>query len=424
MNRCRGLATALVLGAVLVPASAFAQTNRETKFTRDAGKFIGLAMMRQDTAVRNPMYRDALAALTEAFVEEADNARVWYIAGQAYAGLHDFVKADEAFDKAVELYPDYAEEVEGEREAGWLEGFQAGVALMDEQRFDEALAVLQASHDLYPNRPEGLLNIGSIYANKGETDNAVRAFEQAVAAARGSHLEKLDSAGQDQWSRFAEMAELNIAQMTGAQGVELFQAGDYTGAAQAFEKAAQINPHSRDYLFNIAQAHYARAADLEEQRDTAAAPGSAPQDQQLIEIYDALRGQVARVREFDPNNENLMAIMARAERRHGELTGNAEAGQQKALTILEQLRDMTVEVQDLIVTPGETDATIEGKIKNRTLAAGAPVTLSITLLGPDGNAIGEASAQVTAPDPEATTDFQVTAPVTAQVAGWRYQVAN
>jgi tetratricopeptide (TPR) repeat protein len=424
MNRCRGLAKALVVGALLIPTSAFAQTNRDTNATKEAGKFIGLAMMRADTAERNQQYVGALMALEEAFTREADNARVWFIAGQAYAGLRDYVKADEAFDKAVELHPEYAEEVEGEREAAWLDGFQTGVALMDEQKPAEALAVLQGAHDLYPHRPEGLLNIGSIHANAGEIDAAVQAFEQAIVAARGPHLEKLDTAGQAQWEKFAQMAELNIAQMTGAQGVEHFQAADYAAAAAAFQKAADINPHARDYLFNIVQAHYAQATALEEARDTSIAQGSAPQDAELTRLYDELRGEIERVREFDPNNESLLAILARAERRHAELTGDMELGQQRALRVLENLRDMPVEVQDLIVTPGEAEATVQGKIMNRTLDTGAPVTVRITLLGSDGESIGEAEAKVTAPEKEATTDFQVSAPVTAQVAGWKYQVVN
>jgi tetratricopeptide (TPR) repeat protein len=424
MNPCRGLATALVVGALLVPASGFAQTNRDTRSTKEAEKFIGLAMMSADPAAQQGRYREALAALQEAFTAEADNAKVWYIAGQAYAGLHDFAKADEAFDKAVALHPEAEADIEGEREAAWLTGFEAGVALMDAQNYDSALVVLEASHAVYPHRPEGLLNIGSIYANRGETDEAVRVFREAVTAARGPHLEKLDEEGKAQWERFAQMAELNIAQMTGAKGVELFEAEDYAAAAAAFEEAAEVNPYSRDYLFNIVQANYAQAANMQEQRDSAAAPGTAPEDQQLIQLYAGLRTQIAKVREFDPNNENLLAILAQSERRHGELTGNAEAGQQAALAVLQQLESMPVEVQNLIVTPGETDATIEGVIKNRTLAAGAPVTLNITLLGPDGASIGEATAQVTAPEAEATVPFTASAPVTGQIAGWKYTVAN
>ena len=156
----------------------------------------------------------------------------------------------------------------------------------------------------------------------------------------------------------------------------------------------------------------------------AAAGGSAPQDAELIQLYDQLRGEVERVREYDPNNENLLSILARAERRHAELTGDPQDGQQRALRVLENLRDMPVEVQDLIVTPGETDATVNGKILNRTLEAGAPVTLKITLLGSDGAPIGEAEAKVNAPEKESTADFQITAPITAQVAGWKYQVVN
>lgn len=424
MNRYRGLVTALVVGAALVPASLDAQTNRDTRYTKEAEKFIGLAMMAGDPASKQGRYREALSALEEAFTREADNAKVWYIAGQAYAGLHDFAKADEAFDKAVELFPEYEAELEGEREAAWLEGFEAGVALMDAQNYDSALVVLRASHDMYPYRPEGLLNIGSIYANQGDTDKAIEAFQAAVEAARGTHLEKLDEEGKAQWERFAQMAELNIAQMTGAKGVELFQAEDYAGAAAAFTQAAEVNPYSRDYLFNIVQANYAQASELHEQRDSAAAPGTAPQDPQLTQLYDGLRSQIAKVREFDPNNENLLAILAQAERRHGELTGNAQAGQQAALAVLQELENMPVEVQNLVVTPGESDATIEGTVKNRKAAAGSTVTIRITLLDGAGQSIGETQAQVTVPEAEATVPFTATAPVTGQIAGWKYVVQN
>jgi len=425
MNRCRGLLSALVLGALMLPAGAFAQTNRESSYTRDASKAIGIAMLRQDTAQRNQSYRDALAALQEGMEEEPENARIWFIAGQAYAGLHQFVEADEAFDKAVELFPDYAEEVEAEREAGWLEGFQTGVELMDAQQNDEAIAVLQASHELYPHRPEGLLNVGSIYANRGEIDAAIEAFEEAAAAARGSHLEKLDSTGQAQWAAFAEMADLNIAQMIGARGVEEFQAEDYDAAVASFQRAADANPHSRDYLFNIVQAHYAKATGLEEQRDTTAAPGTAPEDQELIQLYEQLREGIAKVREYDPNNENLLAILVRAERRHGELTGSAEEGQQKTLAVLEALQAMPVEVQELVITPGEGEATIDGTVKNRTLEPGAEITVRIMLLGLDGSTIGEATATATAPAQEETTTFQAAAPTGGQqVAGWKYEVVS
>ncbi|MGH6943128.1 MAG: tetratricopeptide repeat protein [Geminicoccaceae bacterium] len=423
MNRCRGLAIALV-AALLLPASAFAQKNEDNDYTEDAGKLIGVAMLQQDTAQRNQYYRDALVALQEGMQEEPDNARIWFIAGQAHAGLHHFEEADAAFDKVVELFPDLAADVDAEREAGWLEGFQAGVALMDADQNEQAIAVLQASHELYPHRPEGLLNIGSIYANQGQTDQAIEAFEQAIVAARGPHLEKLDSTGQAQWAHFAEMAEMNIAQMTGAAGVENFQQGNYDEAAAAFTKAAEINPYSRDYLFNIVQAHYAKAQDLEEQRDSTAEPGSAPQDQELIQIYQALGPEIEKVREFDPNNETLLYILARSERRLGELSGNEEAGQQKALAALRQLEALPVEVQELIITPGEQQVAIEGKVKNRTLEPGSPVTIQITLLGSTGEPIGETTATATAGAKDEIATFQATADITAQLAGWKYQVAN
>jgi len=85
MNRLRWLLPALVFGALL-PVNASAQKYKDSKYTKDADKFIGLAMMRPDRDSRLEMYRQALAALEEGFVKEPDNAKIWFVAGQAHAG--------------------------------------------------------------------------------------------------------------------------------------------------------------------------------------------------------------------------------------------------------------------------------------------------------------------------------------------------
>jgi tetratricopeptide (TPR) repeat protein len=437
MKGFRGLFIALILTALLVPVTAAAQQRpRDSKYTKDAAKFIGLAMMRPDPAEQAKLFQDALNALTEGFEKDAQNPKLWFVAGQTYAGLGQIDKAGEAFNKALELYPEYAPEIEGERESAWMSGFQRGVELMDQQKNDEALAVFEASNALWPHRPEAWMNIGSIYANKGDIEKAVAAFEKAIEATKGPMLEKLDSAGKAQWKNYAEVSSVNIGQMLGAQGVEKFEAGlaatdatasigHYKDAESLFRRASEVNPHSRDFLFNIVQSRYAQASKLEEQIE--ATPASQAQlAPQLIQMYETLPPDIRKVLSYDPNNEDLYMIMARAAKRRGELAGDTTAAQQGALAILtEREEKLSVEVANLSIVPNadNTGAEIKGTLKNRKLATGADVTIKLTLLDRTGATIGEQQITVKAPAPNETFDFTATSPITGQIAGWKYQVS-
>ena len=425
MKGFRGLTFAFVLAGLLVPAAARAQEPKDSKYTKDAAKFIGLAMMRQDPAEQEKLYQDALNALQGGFTDDAENPKFWLIAGQVYAGLGQLDKADEAFDKAVELHPEYAEEVSGERESAWVSGFSKGVELMDQQQYDQAIAVFEAANALYGERPEGYLNLGNLYANKGETGQAIAALEKAIETAGGPMLEKLDSAGKAQWADYQELARVNISQMRGGMGVEAFQKENFKEAEELFRQAAAENPYSRDFLFNIVQARYAQAANIEEriEADSSIAAQVAPE---LRQLYEGLRTDIEKVQEYDPNNENLYMILARSTKRLGELAGDTTAAQQGTLAILTELQNLPVGVAELVIAPGADDASarISGAVKNKTLAAGTPVKIQLTLLDRSGATVGEQEIVVNAPEKDQTATFEANAPYTGTIAGWKYQVVT
>lgn len=422
MNRIRALPLLLALAAVL-PGQVGAQKFKDSKYTKDADKFLALAMTRGDKADRQQMYQQALNALMEGFEKDADNGKLWYVAGQAYVGLGRYAAADSAFDKATTISPEMMEQVEAEREAGWMQGFQEGVELMDQQQYDQALAVLEGAEVLYDKRPEALLNIGSIYANRGEHEKAERAFEMAARAAQGELVAKLDSASQEQWKRYIEMSTLNIAQIRGGRGVDEFSAGNFDAAADAFKRAAEVNPYSRDYLFNYVQAKYAKATKLEEEVEADASKLEGVKAE-LVQLYGLLQAEIPKVREFDPTNENLLAIQARAVRREGELKGDTLTARQATLVILQQLDAIPVEVTELAIAAEAEAATISGKVRNKKLDPNAPVSLKITLIGYKGDVIGETSVTVNVGEKESETPFQTTANIGAQVAGWKYQLTS
>jgi tetratricopeptide (TPR) repeat protein len=341
----------------------------------------------------------------------------------AYVGLSRDADADAAFDKAIEIHPDAEQEVEAEREAGWIQAFTEGVALMDqgESMYPQALEIMEAGEALYPKRPEGLLNMGSMYSTLGQNDKAEDAFARAAAAAQGELYEMVDSATQQSWDGYVEMATLNVAQIRGMIGVNAFSEGDYDQAAAAFHRALEVNPYSRDYLLNYVQAKYAKARELEESID-ADSTLLEQHKPELLELYSTLQQEIPKVREFDPTNSNVMMVQVQAVRRSNLLQGDTTAAQQGALAILEDEQAIPVEVMEISIQPGDGRATISGQVRNKSLEAQAPVTVKLTLLGIEGNEIGSVDVSVNVGEAEATVPFEATANITEQIAGWKYEV--
>ena len=323
MIRLTGRAFALI-ALVALPATALAQKEPPaTKQTKEAEKFLGLAMMKQSPADKKPQYELALKQLQEGMVKDPQNAKVWMLAGQVYVGLGDFMGADSAFKRAESLHPAYKEDISGEREVAWVEAFNSGITAMDGKNNEDAIKMLELAELMYPHRPEAKMNLGALYAAKSENEKAIAVFEKAIESTNGPLKEKLKPEDAASWKRYADMAKLNIAQIMGARGVEEFESKKHEAAIATFTKASEINPYSRDYLFNLAQSYYAKASVLEEQRtqalteqealtkakktaeakakaDEAAKAGAA-----LLPLYEQIVKVSERTLLFDPASETL-----------------------------------------------------------------------------------------------------------------------
>ena len=444
MFRFNARALALI-ALIALPSAALAQKEPpDTKETKDAQKFMGLAMMRQTPEQKRPLFQQALAPLQTAMVKNPENAKVWLYAGQVYSGLGDFVGADSAFRKAEALFPGYAEEISGEREVAWVEAFNAGLQAMDARNNDEAIKKLELAEMMYAHRPEAKMNLGALYAGKGETEKAIKAFQSAIEATKGPLKEKLKPEDQASWKRYADMANMNIAQMIGAQGVELFQADKFDEAAAAFIRALQINPHSRDYLYNLAQSYYAKASKIEETRNAlleeeaklkktkgqeaaakAKADEAAKLGAELMPLYEKIAESSQRTMVLDPANESLYHLTARSFKLTGDIVTDAAvrtSWQNKAYEILKKREELQFEVNELQIAPGDGEAIIKGTVKNLKAAAGSPIKLRVTLLGPAGTPIGTTDVSVAAPAAEQTATFEGKVAITGEIAGWKYEV--
>jgi tetratricopeptide (TPR) repeat protein len=366
-----------------------------------------------------------MAQLREGMEREAGNARVWLLAGTVHAALGEMQEADQAFQRAVQIHPAYADEISAEREAAWIDTFNQGLQLMEQQRYDDAIAKMESAQVIYSQRPEALMNLGVLYANAGDVDRAIRSFELATEATRGPLATQVDEETVESWNRFRAMASVNIAQMHAARGVEHFNAQNYDAAAAAFLRATETNPHARDFWFNRLQALWAQ---VNAHEDVLEANANAPEPRaQLPGMYTTALELVERARGFDPANAVLYRIEAQAKRMQGVLAPGDQsttAGQEAALAVLQRLDALDVTVDQVAAYNDGGGVVIQGVLTNRKAAAGTEIRLHFTLLGVDGSEIGTETITVAAPAAEAEVEFRGRATVDGELAGWRYRVSR
>ncbi len=435
MTRSAKLLLALALAAVAIPGVSSAQQAqapepKDNKWTKDATKFMTVAGLKQKPEEQAPLYQQALASLQQGMQKEPQNAKLWLLEGEIYAQLGQYASADTALKKAQELYPTYAQEIEGAREQAWLKEFQKGTQALDRNQSDSAIAFMKAAESIYSARPEAQLNLGVIYLNSGKPPEALAAFKLAKERLNGPLTAKLKPEDQAQWKSWDQLIDVTTAQVEGNKGIEFFQKEQFDSSAAQFQKALQINPRGRDYAFNYAESIFARTNKLEEQRrdaENAKPPKKDVMkqlDQQLVPMYQQLIDAAQKVLPFDPANTDSYIMIAKSYR--GESVAattpaDQKAFQDKALEALTTAQKLPFEVTEVSAQFGE-NSKLSGKIKNHTLKPGEPAKIKVSFVALDGSVLGSADVNVAAGAADSTVPFEASAPTKGQVAGWKYEM--
>lgn len=493
MNRSTGIILAMALGAVVgacASAGAGGPTAdgfkpRDNSHTRQASQQIALAMLRSSDEEKRELYQSALESAQQAIAADSTNPRGWFVAGQAYANLGEFDQADAAWDKAVELYPAYEQEILSEREAAWVTAYNEGVTFLQQDDLDAAIARMEAADRIYQGRPEAKLQLGVFYARRNETDRAIEQYRGALEILRNTPTDHLDEEMRADWATNEEIAVSNLAQLLVASGREAeaeevyrevlannpndlqakvrladvlarqgksdeadqlyneligsddltfadyitigvgqFQVEQYEASASAFRQAVRVNPYSRDAHYNLAQAIYVHAGNLESQRKSAGGAEQSALDQELIGLYTELAEAAESVLELDPFNRNIIAYQARAYQALSQLS-SASADQakyrQKVQEVLDRHESAPFEVLDINLMPGSNRVTVSGQIMNLKVQSGTPIRLRFTLMAESGATIGSEEVSVVAPEANAAVPFEVAIPVSGDLGGWKYE---
>lgn len=474
----------LVVALLIAPVAVQAQKPGNTLQTRSATLYLDQAEKAQNPADKQKFLKQALDMALEGVTKNAGNPKSWLVLGRVYVVQGDALGADSAFDKAETMWPEYASETEPARFRAFATTFNEGVAAIQANNHQEAIAKLEAANTVYGKRPAASLNLGSLYVSMNQLDKAGVAFEHALEILRGPERKTLNEADAKQWAQWEEAASFNYAQILASTGkydeavaayqayltgnpgnltaksslaevyvrmgrqeeaskvyqellagdlsdedffqvgVGLFRGNQYAQAAEAFRKAIAKNPSSRDTHYNLAQAIYSQVQDLEDARAKANAAETKTIDAKLQPLYEELQLIAEKARTFDPHNRTVMALLARGYRGMADVDVKAAtAWKNRTLEVMKTHQDLPFEVTDVAMVVSEAgEAKITGKVVNLKAAEGQPIKLTFSFLGKDGKVLGTQDVTVTAPKAEEQVEFNTTLKASEALGGWKYEI--
>ena len=474
----------LAAAMLLLPAVAEAQRPGNTMATRSAELYLNRADKEQAPEEKAKLYQQALEMAQQGVEKDPDNSKTWFTLGRVYASQGNALAADSAFDKAETMWPEYAKETADLRFRAYVVSFNNGVTAVQENRLQDAITNLEAAEAVYSGKPTAAMNLGNLYAKAGEDAKAAEAYRRALAIMRGDARKGLSEADEKLWTEWEEAAAFNLGQVLASSrkddeaaqayldflarypnnniarsnlavvytrmgkteeatkvyadllskdltdeeyfmvGVGLFRGNQYEQASSAFRKAIEKNPAYRDAYYNLSQTLYEQTLALEDARAKAKAADAKGFDAKLKPLLAELQTVAAKVRELDPNNRNVMALLARAYRGMADVVPAAEASEwkNKTLKLMEAHRDLPIEVTGIQVTNDGGEYKLVGNVVNLKATEGAPVKVAVSFLGKDGSVIGTEEVTVTAPKVEDQVEFTAAFKSDKPLGGWKYAV--
>lgn len=431
----------------------------QNEYTATAQLNLNQAQNAETDSVATSRYEAALEAANQGIQTDSLNPLSYYQAALALVMMdRDYQRADTLMSQAEELYPAFEADITPLREQAWINLYNQAIQPLNQGDLEEAARLFQLANDLYPRRPEAYLNLGSIYSQQGEPEQAAEAFESAVEVAdqevdRLAQMDSVDEAMMESARQNQNIAVQNLAQTLqglgrydeavsvyeaylernpddiqalslyasilsqaempdsataiyndllarddlssveyGYVGVGLFGAEAWDQAAQAFERALELNPRSREPAYNLVQAYF-RAERWED-------------------VLDATETAL----ELDPRTGLLHQQRARA----FVETGDQQAGSD----ILAEYQNLDFELQSLQLQTTGSGGIASGVLTNNSVAQGEPIVLRFHFTDPQGNEIG--TDEVTIPAPAEGENAQVEARYQGDetLGGYWYEVVQ
>lgn len=434
---------------------------QDNEHTNAATLFLTQAQNAEDPEEREQGYRNALEAAMEGIQADSMNPQSYYQAGFALVMLEeDYAQADSLLDRATDLYSgdEFVEQISQVREQAWVNLYNQAIEPLNQGRTDEAIRLFQQANRMFDGRPEGFLNLGALYAQEGETEQAAEAFRDALEAVevQSQRLEQADSVAPQQRESLQEserLASQNLGRM-------LTELGRSEEAIEVYEDYLERYPDDIQALSNLAVAltraempdsaqsvyegllsrddlttqeyitvgvglyqaeEWDRAAEAFQQ-----AAERNPQSRDALynlsqayfagERWEQAANTAEEVQELDPRNGNVYKLWARSLAETGD--------QQRGGDVLEEYEDLDFELDGLQFQVNQNGATVSGVLTNRTVRQGEPIILRFHFSDDQGNEIGTQDETIPAPGQDDSTRFEVTFNSSETVGGYWYEVVE
>ncbi|KPJ59396.1 MAG: hypothetical protein AMJ46_11230 [Latescibacteria bacterium DG_63] len=225
-------------------------------------------------------FEKAVMELETAVEQEPDNGLAHLKLAMAYAEIGETKKAGEEFNRALELDPKLEKDVDANRRHYWVEHFNEGVRLSQEEKdFAEAAKEFEKAIELDPLDVRAYTNLGFCYTQLGDHEKALSLFEKAA------ELEPTD-----------EASRKNLAGIYEDMANNHFKSRNYPEAIKFYQKALDFDSDRINCVFQLGICHFQKAS-----AETSTAV--ARQDyERALELY-------ARVLEKEPDEVDVVFNM-------------------------------------------------------------------------------------------------------------------
>lgn len=425
---------------------------RDTDFTEDAEDAIDDAEDANDEAQRRGYYETALAAAMAEIAANPNNPLGHRLAAVAALGLEQYQEAGAHFDRAQELYPLYEFEHQAMRQEAWIDLYNQASPFVSSGDYESAAEIFEDAHAIFQGRPEVMVTLAQIYGALGEYDRAIEFVETVDAFLVSETAAVADSATVAEWQEQASVLPTLRAQSLAA-------AGRPAEAVDAYRALTESDPGNLDYVRGLAQVLMDSGREeeaLEVYAELMSKPGLSGQDlfaigvgfyqandyvnavtafrtaaeqnptdrdaiemwarsMMLDEVFDGLADVAKQWAELDPYSQNAYLIWAQAANRTEDTAGTQEA--------MNAAQGLEVSVDQLQLQRfGGGGGSVSGSVINKTLTAGATVTLRFTFYGDSGSPIGTVTETVTVGETDMAEIFQVEFDSGEIVGGYSYEL--
>lgn len=214
---------------------------------------------------------DANRSLTQALTSggQDKNPAAWYYLGRYYVIQNDAYGADSAFDRAEALFPACKDDIWlFRRNSLWVPAFNAGVAALNAQQYDSAVAAFRRAAVVYDEEPQGLTTLATAFFNMpAETYLPESTFRRMNPAVPDSQFQAAyDAATRTRYDSAAKYFRLGIVaakdpKFARERSDAMFNLANSFYAAQRYDSAASGYAEYLKVMPNDAQA-LARLGDV------------------------------------------------------------------------------------------------------------------------------------------------------------------